>query len=155
MEKEKQNITKVPDEMTTQEQKKKKSKTEIGPEKVASIMLIIGVIVLIIGALPLISFFFVAMYYLILFTAVLLTLFTLLANEQFRNLFDGGNQITDVINAVMPAVPFIMLGSTLFFVTATVLYIVSKPRSSRIIGMIFSIILAVVSIVGAIIMFNV
>lgn len=137
------------------EPKKKAGKREGGTEKVASIMLIIGVIVLIIGALPLISFFFVAMYYLILFTAALLTLFTLLANEQFRNLFGGGNQITDVINAVMPAVPFIMLGSTLFFVTATILYIVSKPRSSRIIGMIFSIILAVISVVGAIIMFNV
>ena len=153
--KENQYVTKVPFKEPAHKLKNKKNNKENVTERVASILLIIGVMVLIISALPIVSFIFVALYYLILIAVMFLTLFTLLANEQFRNLFSGGNQITDVINAVLPAVPFIMLGSTLFFVTATILYIVSKPRSSRIIGMIFSIILAVISVVGAIIMFNI
>lgn len=129
-----------------------KAKKKFNFEKSGSIFLILGVVVFFISLLPIFSAIFIGLYYLILVMILFLSVFTLLLNTGFMNLFSGGENITDAINSLMPLVPYVMLGSSAFFVTSIVMYALSKHKGSKIAGIIISSLFLIGSVAGGIVM---
>jgi uncharacterized membrane protein len=136
------------------ETKKVVPKKQFNFDTAGAIFLILGAVILFVGLLPTISLIAIAIYYLILIVILILSVFTLLANEQFMGWFSGGENITNVINAILPVSPYIMFGSVALFATAIVMYAFSKHKNAKIAGIVISSVLIIGAIVGGVLILN-
>ena len=135
--------------ITSKKQKDKKSATD----KAALTFIILGVIGTVLAFIPLISMVVLALYYLVLFVIVILTLLTILLNENFRALFSNGEEIADVLTALLPYCTYIFGFSLGFLTLSLILYCFSKNKSRKVAGIVISILFMLFSI-GGIVLLN-
>ena len=121
----------------TQVAKQTKAKKSV-QEKFAVLFFVLGFFAVLIGFLPLVSAFIIIGYYFILIIAAILTLFTLLLNEDFRNLLSKGGEAMEFVSKLIPYSPYVLGGAIPLLITSIVLFALTKNKSSKIAGIIFS-----------------
>lgn len=130
--------------------KKRKEPKRKPAEKIADICLILGLLLLILGALPILSILGTAVYYLFLILVTMLTFFLILLSEDFRKLFAKGPRQLSEFTEFIKYAPFILGVATALSVVAVVIYAKSKDkfrRSERILAGVVLAILSVASII--------
>lgn len=119
-------------------------------DKFALFLIIFGFIVMAIGFVPLFSALFLALYYVILVFLVIITLLTLLLNENFRSWLGAGQKVAEIIGAALPYCTYIFGGAIGLFVTSLILYCFSKKKARRIAGIVLNILFTLISVAGLI-----
>lgn len=94
------------------------------------------------------SMLFVAIYYLILIAILLATLFLLLASEGFKKWINGGEMLAN-ISATLYQISIYIISATMFLSILAITFLsIAKGCKHRTLGLVFSIISLIVSIIS-------